>query len=164
MERKKLLLIEESSETAKKLMPSLNTQFEVTWVSGGLDAMLLLGHQNYQALILETNLPDTDGLQVVRTIRKYGFTLPIVILSDRETAQDRIAGLQAGADDYLTKPASLARTDVTVGNSARRIGLSEEPSQVILPKEMNFCSSELRVGDVIIHRTNRTVKRAGSSN
>ena len=45
----------------------------------------------------------------------------------------------------------------------RRIGLSEEPSQVILPKEMNFSSSELRVGDVIIHRTHRTVKRAGSS-
>ena len=71
MERRKLLLIEESSETAKELMPSLNTQFEVTWVSGGLDAVLLLGHQNYQALILETNLPDTDGLQVIRTIRKY---------------------------------------------------------------------------------------------
>ena len=109
MERKKLLLIEESSETAKKLMPSLNTKFEVTWVSGGLDAMLLFGHQNYQVLILETNLPDTDGLQVIRTIRKYGFTLPIIILSDRETAQDRIVGLQAGADDYLTKPVSLPK-------------------------------------------------------
>ena len=162
MKRKKLLLIEDSSETAKKLMPSLNTQFEVTWVRGGLDAMLLLGHQNYQALILETNLPDTDGLQVVRTIRKYGFTLPIVILSDRETAQDRIAGLQAGADDYLTKPASLQELMLRLEILLRRIGLSEEPSQVMLPKEMNFSSSELRVGDVIIHRTHRTVKRAGS--
>ena len=162
MKRKKLLLIEESSETAKKLMPSLNTQFEVTWVSGGLDAMLLLGHQNYQALILETNLPDTDGLQVVRTIRKYGFTLPIVILSDRETAKDRIVGLQAGADDYLTKPASLQELMLRVEILLRRIGLLEEPSQVGLPTEMNFLSSELRVGDVIIHRTHLTVKRAGS--
>ena len=160
MERKKLLLIEESSETAKQLMPSLNTQFEVTWVSGGLDAMLLLGHQNCQALILETNLPDSDGLQVVRTIRKYGFTLPIVILSDRATAQDRIAGLQAGADDYLTKPVSLQELMLRVEILLRRIGLSEGPSQVILPEEMNFSSSELRVGDVIIHRTHRTVKRA----
>ena len=77
MKRKKLLLIEESSETAKKLMLPLNTEFEVTWVSGGLDALLLFGYQNYQVLILETNLPDTDGLQVVRTIRRYGFTLPM---------------------------------------------------------------------------------------
>ena len=105
---------------------------------------------------------DTDGSQVVRTIRKYGFTLPIVILSDRVTAQDRIAGLQAGADDYLTKPASLQELMLRLEILLRRMGLSEEPSQVILPKEINFSSSELRVGDVIIHRTHRTVKRAGS--
>ena len=163
MERKKLLLIEESSETAKKLMPSLNTKFEVTWVSGGLDAMLLFGHQNYQVLILETNLPDTDGLQVIRTIRKYGFTLPIIILSDRETAQDRIVGLQAGADDYLTKPVSLQELMLRLEILLRRIGHSEESAQGGVLREINFPSSELRVGDVIIHRTNRTVKRAGSS-
>ena len=163
MKRKKILLVEESSEKAKKLIPSLNTKFEVTWVSGGLDAMLLLGHQNYQVLILETNLPDTDGLQMVRTIRKYGFTLPIVILSNRETAQDRIVGLQAGADEYLTKPVSLQELMLRLEILLRRIGLSEESAQNGVPREIKFTSSELRVGDVIIHRANRTVKRAGSS-
>ena len=163
MERKKLLLIEESSETAKKLMLTLNTQFEVTWVNGGLDAMLLFGHQNYQVLVLETNLPDTNGLQIVRTIRKYGFTLPIVILSDLKTAQDRILGLQSGADDYLNKPVSLQELMLRLEILLRRTGLSEKSAQGGLLKEINFPSSELRVDDVIIHRTNRTVKRAGSS-
>ena len=162
MERKKLLLVEESSETAKKLIPSLRTQYEVTWVGGGLEAVLLFGHQNYQVLVLETNLPDTDGLQVIHIIRKYGFTLPIVILSDRETAKDRIAGLQAGADDYLTKPASMQELILRIEILLRRIGHSEESVRAGLPREINFHSSELQFGDIILHRTNRTVKRAGS--
>ena len=150
------MLVEESSEKAKKLIPSLNTKFEVTWVSGGLDAMLLFGHQNYQVLVLETNLPDTDGLQVIHIIRKYGFTLPIVILSDRETAKDRIAGLQAGADDYLTKPASMQELILRIEILLRRIGHSEESVRAGLPREINFHSSELQFGDIILHRTIKT--------
>jgi DNA-binding response OmpR family regulator len=161
VENTKLLLLEEDSETAKKLIQSLKNQYEVTWVRGGLDAMLLFGHHNYQIGILETELLDTDGLQVIRTIRKYGFTLPIIILSDRQTPQDRISGLQAGADDYLTKPVSIQELMLRMEILLRRTSSLKNSLLSDSSREIQLPSTELQIEDVLLHRTNRTVRRGG---
>ncbi len=67
-----------------------------------------LNTENIMAIILDLTLPDCDGLDVLRRIRKAGHTLPVLILTARDDIDDRVKGLDGGADDYLVKPFALA--------------------------------------------------------
>lgn len=81
--------------------------FAVDWTQDGVQAENALSGYVYDAMLLDLGLPRREGLEVLRRLRKRGVTLPVMILTARETVEDRVRGLDAGADDYLLKPFSL---------------------------------------------------------
>ncbi len=85
----------------------LERAYAVTWVRSCREASDALCESNHDAIILDLGLPDGDGLKLLQQWRKSGFNEPVLILSARDAVQDRIAGLDLGADDYLSKPFSM---------------------------------------------------------
>ncbi len=90
--------------------------FDVRVASNGKEALRLLSNEAHDALVLDVQMPELDGVAVVTALRALGNDIPICVLSARDTVNDRIAGLEAGADDYLTKPFDLGEL---VGPAAR---------------------------------------------
>jgi DNA-binding response OmpR family regulator len=96
--------------------------FTVDTAGSAADAKAALELINYDAAILDLGLPDDDGLTVLATVRRLGKTLPILILTARDAVEDRVAGLNAGADDYLTKPFAMTELIARIKALLRRPG------------------------------------------
>jgi two-component system OmpR family response regulator len=92
----------------------------VDWVANGLDADEALKGAEFGLLILDLGLPKIDGLEVLRRLRRRNSTLPVLILSGREQPEEKVAGLDLGADDYLVKPFSLNELQARVRALLRR--------------------------------------------
>ena len=104
----KILIVEDQRRIGTFLETSLRERaYTVTWVGSCSEARDALCQSSYDAIILDLGLPDGDGLELLRQWRKSGFNEPVLILSARDAVQDRITGLDLGADDYLPKPFSL---------------------------------------------------------
>jgi two-component system response regulator QseB len=101
----KILLIEDDRMIGWSLRRGLTDEgFTVDWLDDGDAAVVTCAEQSYDAAILDLGLPSRDGLKVLAELRHQGNSLPIVIVTARETVADRIKGLNAGADDYVCKP------------------------------------------------------------
>jgi two-component system response regulator QseB len=101
----KILLIEDDRMIGWSLRRGLTDEgFTVDWLDDGDAAVVTCAEQSYDAAILDLGLPSRDGLKVLAELRHQGNSLPIVIVTARETVADRIRGLNAGADDYVCKP------------------------------------------------------------
>jgi len=104
----RLLLAEDDAMLGTSMHKALKMAgFHVDWVRDGLAAQKAVREQPYDALLLDIGLPQLDGLQVLQQMRKSGQHLPVLIVSARNTVDDRIGGLNYGADDYITKPFDL---------------------------------------------------------
>ena len=102
----------------------------------------------FDVLVVDIMLPSMDGLEIVRRLRADGFTAPVLILSARASAEEKIAGLEAGADDYLAKPFSVAELVARVQTVLRRVNRSVE--------------SVLRAGDLEMNLVTHRVTRGGA--
>ena len=101
----KILLVEDDRMIGWGLRRGLLDEgFAVDWLDDGDAAVVVCSEHSYDAAILDLGLPNRDGLKVLAELRHRGNTLPIVVLTARETVADRIKGLNAGADDYVCKP------------------------------------------------------------
>lgn len=100
----KILMIEDDFMIAESTLTLLRYhQFEVEWVNNGVDGLSLLTKHNFDLVLLDLGLPMMDGMQVLRQIRQRS-VLPVLIISARDQLQNRVDGLNQGADDYLIKP------------------------------------------------------------
>ncbi|HDR47046.1 MAG TPA: response regulator transcription factor [Geoalkalibacter subterraneus] len=116
-----LLLVEDEPNLAHGLTYNLEAEgYLVTHVTTGEEALTLLQEQPYALMILDLTLPGMDGLKVCDQLREEGNPLPILMLTARNSQQDRIAGLSTGADDYLTKPFHLKEFLLRVASLLRR--------------------------------------------
>lgn len=115
----------------------------------GADALWRAGGSEYDVVILDIMLPDTDGFEVCRRLRAEGDWTPVVMLTARDAVDDRVLGLDAGADDYLTKPFALSELLARVRALVRR-GAHERPTV-------------LAVGDLTLDPATRVVARDGVS-
>ncbi len=103
-----LLLVEDDEMIAETVLAALRrASYTVNWAQDGRAAELSLGNGVYDLVLLDLNLPKRDGLDVFETYRKNGGGAPVMILTARDAVDDRIRGLDAGADDYLMKPFDL---------------------------------------------------------
>ena len=101
----RILIIEDQSKVAQSVKHGLEAErFDVTVAATGEDGFFLVSSQVFDLLILDLMLPGRDGLEILRTLRSRGLATPVIILSARDTVEDRIRGLDLGADDYLVKP------------------------------------------------------------
>jgi len=119
----RLLIIEDEARLSEILRSKLgDAGFTVDTAGSAADAKAALELINYDAAILDLGLPDDDGLTVLATVRHLGKTLPILILTARDAVEDRVAGLNAGADDYLTKPFAMTELIARIKALLRRPG------------------------------------------
>ena len=101
----RLLLVEDSVDLADQLMPMLRDNgYAVDWPADGRDALVRAHDEPFDLAILDLGLPGLDGLEVLRRWRDEGLAMPVLILTARDSWAERVDGLRAGADDYLTKP------------------------------------------------------------
>lgn len=118
---KRILIAEDQSDIRNLLVLNLrNAGYEVTDVADGLAALASETTQSNDLLILDLMMPGLDGLEVCKTLRARGCNTPILMLTAKSTELDRVLGLELGADDYLTKPFSLAELLARVKALLRR--------------------------------------------
>jgi DNA-binding response OmpR family regulator len=119
----RLLVIEDEDRLSDILKSKLGEiGFTVDIAGSAEDASIALELINYDAAVLDLGLPDGDGLAVLNDARTAGKALPILILTARDAVEDRVAGLNAGADDYLTKPFAMAELVARIKALLRRPG------------------------------------------
>jgi two-component system response regulator QseB len=136
----RLLLIEDDVALGEGILQALRREgYTVDWVKDGASALHALLSEGFDLAILDLGLPKLDGLTVLKRLRESGSALPVLILTARDATEDRISGLDAGADDYLIKPFDLselkARLRALLRRSAGRArvmiehaGISLDPS------------------------------------
>jgi two-component system, OmpR family, response regulator QseB len=104
----RVLVIEDDPMIGRAVVAGLqDAGYTVDWVREGTAAELALTHRVYDLALLDLGLPQRDGLEILKDLRRSGNTLPIVIITARDAIADRVAGLDHGADDYLVKPFDL---------------------------------------------------------
>jgi two-component system OmpR family response regulator len=119
----KLLIVEDSPKLARFLVRALTEEGHVVdQVGGGAEALQQVEAVSYDAIVLDWMLPGMDGVAVCRTLRDRGVRTPILMLTARAEVGERILGLDAGADDYLTKPFDLGELLARVRALGRRAG------------------------------------------
>ncbi len=117
----RILVTEDDPILADGLARSLrHSDYIVDWAETGEEADHHLASRDYDLVILDLGLPRKDGLEVLRQLRVRGTRTPVLILTARDTVEDRVAGLDAGADDYLVKPFDLAELEARVRALIRR--------------------------------------------
>ena len=146
-----LLLIEDDVEAAKVLQKGLTEcGYAVALAVDGRDGLKQAQEQPFDLLITDRMLPHLDGLALVRALRVQGVRTPVLVLSALGTVDDRVLGLKAGGDDYLTKPFAfselLARIEALLRRSAA---------------EKNVPQTRIRVADLEMDLLSRSVTRAG---
>ena len=119
--------------------------FAVDWIQDGLSAQAVLRTQDYDLLILDLALPGKDGIDVLRGLRAARSTLPVLIATARDSIQQRIAGLDAGADDYVLKPYDLGELLARVRALLRRSAGRAEAVYAHLGVTLNPATREAAV-------------------
>jgi two-component system OmpR family response regulator len=126
----RVLVVEDDVRMAAAMRRALRAAGVVADVAiNGEDAAWMVRAADYEAMVLDVMLPGADGFETCRRLRADGVWVPIIMLTARDGVQDRVKGLDAGADDYLTKPFSLAELLARLRALARR-GAVERPTQV----------------------------------
>ncbi len=142
----RVLVIEDTERMAELLRRALREEgHAVDAVATGEDGVWMAGENPYDAILLDLVLPDVDGFEVCRRIRAAGGGAPILMLTARDAVDDRVRGLDSGADDYLTKPFALTELTARVRALLRRGG-HERPAV-------------LQVGDLTLDPATRAVRR-----
>jgi DNA-binding response OmpR family regulator len=140
----RLLLVEDNARLASLIREGLDRQgFAVDWCETVDGAQHALKINDYDLMLLDLGLPDGEGLDLVRGMRRRRDTIPILILTARGGLDDRVLGLDAGADDYLVKPFQIPELAARCRALLRRPGAS--------------LGTELTVGNVMLHSAERSV-------
>lgn len=124
--------------------------WRVSTAEDGASAIRQFRHAPPDVVVLDIMLPDINGLEVLRQLREAQPKLPVLLLTARESLEDRIAGLTAGGDDYVTKPFSVEELVLRLRALMRRTGISEDTGE-----------AKLIVGDLILDEDSHEVIRAG---
>src|SRR5918994_5954738 len=145
----RLLVVEDDPQVRAMLTRALRYEgFEVAAACDGAEAMASLRSSRPDLLLLDLLLPDADGVDLCERLRADGDPLPILMLTARDTVSDRVAGFEAGADDYLIKPFSTAELVARVRALLRRARDRRTPAT-------------RRVGDLELNASTHAVRRGG---
>jgi len=144
----RILLVEDDELLGSAVQAGLEQSgYTVDWLRSGNLAAAALQNEEPDLLVLDLGLPGRDGLKILRDLRSRDSALPVLILTARDTVEDRIAGLDSGADDYLVKPFDLGELSARLRAIARRRGGRATPV--------------IRQGDLEFDPAARTVRVAG---
>jgi two-component system, OmpR family, copper resistance phosphate regulon response regulator CusR len=146
----RILVVEDETKVARALREGLQREkYEVVVAPTGEEGFFLVNAEEFDLVLLDLMLPGRDGLQVLSTLRKRGLKTPVLILTARDAIEDRVQGLDKGADDYLVKPFAFPELLARVRALLRR-GRTEQVLQ-------------LRLADLEMDVNSRKVRRSGRS-
>src|SRR5438034_10291769 len=144
----RILIVEDEVKVANALKEGLEGEhYEAVIAHTGEDAFFRINTEQFDVILLDVMLPGRDGLQILTSIRKHGIHTPVLLLTARDTLEDRVAGLNSGADDYLVKPFAFAELVARIRALLRRGRTSE--------------TLRLSVGDLDMDLVTRKVTRGG---
>jgi DNA-binding response OmpR family regulator len=144
----RVLLVEDDRMIAQGLRTALRQDgYTVDWTADGKGATAALHASQFDLVLLDLGLPERDGIEVLREYRQRGDATPVIILTARDEVQDRIAGLDAGADDYIVKPFDLEEVMARMRSVLRRASGRGDPM--------------IRVGLISLNPATRSVERDG---
>jgi two-component system, OmpR family, copper resistance phosphate regulon response regulator CusR len=145
----KILIVEDEAKAGEYLRQGLQEAgFTVEWKTTGTDGLHSAKEGDYDLLILDVMLPELNGWQVLQQLRQDGHEVPVLFLTARDEVEDRVKGLELGADDYLVKPFSFAELLARVRTILRRGRSGNEPTT-------------MQVADLVLDLLRRRVTRAG---
>jgi two-component system, OmpR family, response regulator len=145
----RLLVVEDDPAIASFLVKGLKEAgFAVDHAASGGAALEMASSTTYDLAVVDLMLPGLDGLSLIEELRRRRITVPVIILSAKRSVDDRVRGLQAGGDDYLTKPFAFEELLARVQALIRRSTGAVEPTRLV-------------VGDLVLDLVSRKVERAG---
>ncbi len=146
----RVLIVEDESKVAQAIQHGLSAEgYEAAMAGTAAAALALLQQTSFDIVLLDLGLPDGDGLQVLTSMRKRGVDARVLVLTARDALDDRVRGLDAGADDYLVKPFAFAELVARLRALARRGRVTS--------------AATLTAGDLRMDIPTRTVTRAGQA-
>jgi len=142
----RLLLVEDDHMIGETVVDVLRAEhFAVDWIKDGVSAQAVLRTQAYDLLLLDLALPGRDGLDVLRSLRAAKSRIPVLVATARDSVEQRIAGLDAGADDYVLKPYDLGELLARVRALLRRAAGRAEPVYEHMGVTINPATREVTV-------------------
>jgi two-component system OmpR family response regulator len=146
--KSRILVVDDEASITDAVATALRYEgYEVVELSTGRSALDAVSQLRPSLVVLDVMLPDLTGFEVLRRLRRDGFTVPVILLTARDATEDKIEGLRAGGDDYVTKPFSLGELVARVGAILRRVDAG--PS-----------STRLEFADVVLDEETHEVWRA----
>jgi DNA-binding response OmpR family regulator len=146
----RILVVEDEHKVAKALKEGLEGEgYEATVADTGEDAFFRVNTEQFDMILLDLMLPGRDGLEILKTLRKRGVDTPVLLLTARDALEDRVAGLNSGADDYLVKPFAFAELLARIRALIRRGRAAD--------------MLHLGIADLDMDLVTRKVTRAGST-
>lgn len=146
----RVMIVEDDLKTADALKKGLEKEgFSVATARTGEEGFFLLSAEPFDLVVLDWMLPGRDGVEVLKTLRARGIKTPVLFLTARDSVDDRVLGLESGADDYLVKPFAFSELVARIRSLLRRTGPAD--------------SLKKSVADLVIDLEGRKVSRAGKS-
>jgi two-component system response regulator TctD len=168
----KLLVVEDDLDLGDAVARMLQTRgFDVTRCAHGLEAIAMARRSGFDAILLDLNLPDKEGIEVLRTLRDGGSRVPVLVMTARTAVHDRILGLNEGADDYLTKPFDIEELAARLKALVRRAYGSADMACALLrvdgasgvvyrgPTPLEVSARELALLKVLLARPGQAVAK-----
>lgn len=171
----RILLVEDDLQLGESLEAALSLeQYAVDWLRNGEAVRATLGATPYDLLILDLGLPGVPGMQVLRQLRADKHNLPVLLLTARNTPEDKVDGLDSGADDYLTKPFDLDELFARLRSLLRRkgersavqlqaAGISIDAADRVVSyqdKVLDLTAREYAILEILVRNSGRFVSRA----
>ena len=152
----RILIVEDDPMLGEGLQVGLRQAgFHPEWVRDGEAAWQTLAHESFNAVVLDLGLPRMDGIEVLRRVRASEQKMPILVLTARDTAQDVIAGLDSGADDYMIKPCDLGELAARLRALIRRAAGAAAPIIQIGQLSLDPASREVRYDTKLVELSPR---------
>ncbi|WP_298813889.1 response regulator [uncultured Sphingomonas sp.] len=144
----RILIVEDDAALARSLVALLRgAGHAVDHVGTGEDALMVTQGEPYALVVLDVGLPGQDGFAVLQALRRRGERVPVLMLTARDALDDRVRGLDLGADDYLRKPFAPEEFEARIRALGRRRGGDPTPELIVGALVLNRSTAEARVGD-----------------
>jgi two-component system copper resistance phosphate regulon response regulator CusR len=144
----RILLVEDETKVGQALSKGLQAEgYEITWAQTGEEGFFHASSQSFDLIVLDVMLPGRDGIEVLHTLRTQGAKTPVLLLTAKDAIEDRVLGLDAGADDYLVKPFAFAELTARL--------------RALLRRNKPESAGVLNIGALEIDPIRRTVSREG---
>ena len=146
--RVRILLVEDEVKVGNALCEGLLSEgYEVVWSQTGEEGIFQASSHAFDLILLDIMLPGRDGIEILRALRSQGMNVPVLLLTAKDAIDDRVTGLDAGADDYLVKPFAFAELSARV--------------RALLRRNKPELTAQLAIASLEIDRIKRTVTREG---